>query len=226
MDKDAQLLTQNEDIFNALLTFWGSAGYKPKNAKKLDSNNGKNLNLSQIESITSKILEMDINKARHEIAESSYELAGHISREFLNQTFSNFLSSKSTTRVFIKVVKANLNSEDEIRPDTYMSFCERHVDQYEEMLKCPMVFACPGTGNYIGREHFGYLVLKVNPGFPVVETKGLCDKDEILISSNELINSSCEMTFIPGPIEDYPEDDVEHHMILKRIKNKLIKIFQ
>lgn len=155
--------------------------------------------------------------SRPELKEASEELAKYINRDFLNQTWSFFATSKNhTSRIFLKVVKAELNSKNKIRPNTFMSFWEKNLIRYDEILENPMPFAGPGTGSLIGGD-FGYLVVRVSEDFPVVETRNLCDPDEVLISSDDLLNRNCVLTFIPRP----PEDIVEQRTFFEKLYRKI-----
>jgi len=204
MTKEIQQFAEEENTLIALLKFWGSCGFQL--TKKLDRNNGKNLKLLKIRPLIQKIGDMKINSVA-ELEEASKELANYINRDFLNHTFSYYRTSgNQTSRLFLKVVKAKFNSKNKIEPDTFMSFWEKNPKNYDEMLTYPMQFAGPGTGSLIGSDYC-YLVVKVFEGFPVLETRILCDPDEVLISSNDLLNENCSLTFILRFIEpEYLED--------------------
>lgn len=193
-----QQLIKEEATLNALLKFWGSYGFRLTD--KLDTNNSKNLNPYFIKSLIQKMAGISIESGP-ELKEASIEFANFINRDFLNQTFNYFKTSENQTpRVFLKVVNAEFNSKNEIKPNTFMSFWERKVIRYNEILENPMFFAGPGTGSLIGPDH-GYLVVMVSEEFPVVETRNLCDHDEVLIFSNDLLDRNCVLNFIPKFVE-------------------------
>lgn len=215
MTKEIQQFAQEENTLNALLKFWGSCGFRL--TKKLDRNNGRNLKLPKIRPLIQKIGDINIRSVA-ELDVASKELANHINRDILNQTFNYYKTSEKTSRVFLKVIKAKVNAKNKIEPDTFMSFWERKLNRYDEILECPMVFAGPGTGSLIGREEHAYLVVFAYEDFPVLETRNLCDRDEVLISSNDLLNRNCVLTFIPSFIEP------EHRVDQSSFFQKLLKI--
>ncbi len=222
MTKEIQQFAEEENTLIALLKFWGSCGFQL--TKKLDRNNGKNLKLLKIRPLIQKIGEMKI-KSGAELEEASKELANYINRDFLNHTFSYYRTSgNQTSRLFLKVVKAKLNSESKIEPDTFMSFWVRNINRYNEILENPMVFAGPGTGSLIGREKHAYLVVKVFEEFPVLETRNLCDPHEVLISSNDILNKNCVLNFIPSFIE--PEHRVDQSSFFTKWFGKLKSVFK
>lgn len=221
MTTEIQQLTKEENTLIALLKFWGSTGFK--HTKKLDSNIAKNLDPSEIRARILNICAIDINSG-DELSKASNEFANYINRDFLNQTFNNFKTSNNqNTRIFLKVVPAKFNRKNKIRPNTYMSFWEKRATEYDNIIENPMPFAGPGTGSLVGRD-FGYIVIKVFDDFPVLETRTCCDRNEILISSNDLLNCNCDISFIPKILES--EYDIQDQStIFKKVLSKFRSIF-
>ncbi len=204
--------TDLEKRFKSYITFWGSLGYLARN-EMLENNERE---------IDSKQLKRDIetmgsfysnDKARADFSEQDLNnfnrkrnLCRTMFKNIKEEDFSNTLNSFLISNVYKNLVaiklltprfdsKIGINSLNKIEHNYWMSFTVLPNKKLADVIKRPLNFVPESS---IGATAiFEFLIIQLPLGFKYVPTNNLCDINEIIINSNEILsNKNAEICFI------------------------------
>lgn len=202
--------TKLEKRFKSYITFWGSVGYLAWNY--LIENNEKNLSSEQLETQINRMGNCYTNNKRLDEFEKKdsdnksekknicIEMYKNLSEKDFTETLNKFLHKNNQKKIVaIKFLtprfdsKGNINSIENIEEERWMSFTI--------LPKAKFSFVCKKPYNYLlessigSTSKFEYMIIEIPLEFKFVKTNNLCDINEILINSTEIIKHKNKMKY-------------------------------
>jgi hypothetical protein len=179
---------------NAFLKFWGSLGYSKYD--DLVKNNSKKISE---EKLLNCIIKLKNSKERGcEVDTVSEEMAHNLNERIFDEVME-FSSSENAISniVVLKAISGAIDSIEKIAPNRWMSFTMNPEFNYETVINEPESFVQHDSYFDMCDSDLGisYIVISLPLGFKYVNTRGLCDKNEILINSNEILKLQEQLNF-------------------------------
>jgi hypothetical protein len=202
--------TKLEKRFKSYITFWGSVGYLAWD--QMIENNLKKLSIESLEKQIIKMgncytnnknfdefekKELNNRKEKKHICDEMYK---NLSEKDFTKTLNNFIHKNSEKKIVaIKFLtprnnsKSNIKSIKDLEKERWMSFTILPKAKFSLVCKNPYNYLLESSvGNTV---RFEYMIIEIPVGFEFVKTNNLCDLNEILINSSELIKKNKKMKF-------------------------------
>lgn len=191
-----------EKRFKSYITYWGSVGYLAWDY--MTENNDKNLFSEQLETQIIRMgncytnnknlyeFEQKDTDNRNEKKKTCTEMYKNLSEKDFTETLNKFLHRNNQKKIVaIKFLtprfdsKGNINSIEDLEKERWMSFTILPNTKFSLVCKNPYSYLLESS---IGcTTKFEYMIIEIPLEFEFVETNNLCDINEILINSSEII---------------------------------------
>lgn len=188
--------------FKSYISFWGAVGYLGWDY--MIRNNKIKVSLIDLEKCISKMGELYTNDKslvdfkekdiKNKLAKDQMcrDMCHHLTANDFTETLNKFLTQNTVPNiVVIKFMTPRLdsvigvNSIDKIKSDRWMSFTILPDAIYSDVINNPGDYLLKSS---VGKTNtFEFLVMQLPLKFKYVKTNNLCDFNEILINSNEII---------------------------------------
>ncbi|MBS9525835.1 hypothetical protein KI659_17575 [Litoribacter alkaliphilus] len=197
--------TDLEKKFKSYLTFWGAFGYlaweemlanncKVLSPKKMDQDVIK---MGQL--FTNNKARTDFNNKDQENFEAKRELCREMYVNLSANEFNNVLSKFYVPNTIDKLIaiklltprmdsKLGIDTLSKIDKDRWMSFTVLPQASLQHVIDNPIAYLLLSSVRQTA--NFEFLILEMPLGFRYVPTDNLCDFNEILINSNDIINAN------------------------------------
>ena len=196
--------------FKSFVSFWGSIGYLAW--KYMVENNSKSLSSEQLEMDIVKMgnlyyndkplseffqKDKDNKRAKSELCKEMYK---NLTEKDFTRTLNSFLyHNEYENIVAIKMMTPRhdsirgIDSIEKLEKDRWMSFTILPNVSYKSVKNNPynyLLLSSVGT-----TATFEYMIIEIPLNFKYIKTNHLCDLNEIIVNSSEIIENQKNMTF-------------------------------